>query len=76
MKGKKLPFLYLVIDHSVQADVTRSENAIQANIELEFQSNKERFAFLEWGLNAFHNMLLVLGIMHQEILNEINMKVK
>ncbi|CAL5343436.1 unnamed protein product [Camellia sinensis] len=76
MKGKKLPFLYLVIDHSVQVDVTRSENAVQANIELEFQRNKERFAFLEWGSNAFHNMLLVPSIMHQEILNEINMKVK
>ena len=65
MKGKKLTLLYLVIDHSVQVDVTRSENAVQANMELEFQRNNERFAFLERGLNAFHNMLLVLGIMHQ-----------
>ncbi|KAI9100315.1 hypothetical protein K1719_024533 [Acacia pycnantha] len=30
----------LVIDHSVQVDVTRSENAMQANMELEFQRNK------------------------------------
>lgn len=58
----------LVIDHSVQVDVTRSENAVQANMELEFQRNRERFAFLKWGSNAFHNMLVVppgSGIVHQ-----------
>ncbi|KAJ4714123.1 Aconitate hydratase [Melia azedarach] len=58
----------LVIDHSVQVDVARSENAVQANMELEFRRNKERFAFLKWGSNAFHNMLVVppgSGIVHQ-----------
>ncbi|XP_073005671.1 putative aconitate hydratase, cytoplasmic [Typha latifolia] len=58
----------LVIDHSVQVDVARSENAIQANMELEFQRNKERFGFLRWGSTAFHNMLIVppgSGIVHQ-----------
>ncbi|CAN7048495.1 unnamed protein product [Brassica oleracea var. botrytis] len=58
----------LVIDHSVQVDVARSENAVQANMELEFQRNKERFAFLKWGSTAFHNMLVVppgSGIVHQ-----------
>lgn len=58
----------LVVDHSVQVDVARSENAIQANMELEFQRNKERFAFLKWGSSAFHNMLVVppgSGIVHQ-----------
>ncbi|KAF2584513.1 hypothetical protein F2Q70_00033885 [Brassica cretica] len=58
----------LVIDHSVQVDVARSENAVQANMELEFQRNKERFAFLKWGSNAFDNMLVVppgSGIVHQ-----------
>ncbi|CAN0914541.1 Aconitate hydratase 3, mitochondrial [Linum grandiflorum] len=58
----------LVIDHSVQVDVTRSENAVQANMELEFQRNKERFAFLKWGSTAFDNMLVVppgSGIVHQ-----------
>lgn len=58
----------LVIDHSVQVDVARSENAVQANMELEFQRNKERFAFLKWGSSAFHNMLVVppgAGIVHQ-----------
>ncbi|WOH03214.1 hypothetical protein DCAR_0522610 [Daucus carota subsp. sativus] len=58
----------LVIDHSVQVDVTRSENAVQANMELEFQRNRERFAFLKWGSTAFRNMLVVppgSGIVHQ-----------
>ncbi|KAJ4976543.1 hypothetical protein NE237_001649 [Protea cynaroides] len=58
----------LVIDHSVQVDVARSENAVKANMDLEFQRNKERFAFLKWGSTAFHNMLVVppgSGIVHQ-----------
>ncbi|KAG0462165.1 hypothetical protein HPP92_020641 [Vanilla planifolia] len=67
-KDKEAVPVDLVIDHSVQVDVARSENAVQANMELEFQRNKERFAFLKWGSNAFHNMLVVppgSGIVHQ-----------
>ncbi|KAH9606314.1 hypothetical protein KSS87_000229, partial [Heliosperma pusillum] len=58
----------LVIDHSVQVDVARSENAVQANMEIEFQRNQERFGFLKWGSTAFRNMLVVppgSGIVHQ-----------
>ncbi|XP_023522238.1 aconitate hydratase-like [Cucurbita pepo subsp. pepo] len=58
----------LVIDHSVQVDVAKTENAVQANMELEFQRNRERFGFLKWGSSAFHNMLVVppgSGIVHQ-----------
>ncbi|KAI4307994.1 hypothetical protein L6164_031114 [Bauhinia variegata] len=58
----------LVIDHSVQVDVARSENALQANMEYEFHRNKERFAFLKWGSSAFRNMLVIppgSGIVHQ-----------
>ncbi|CAL5327657.1 unnamed protein product [Camellia sinensis] len=43
-------------------------NAMQANMGLEFQRNKERFVFLKWGSNVFHNMLIVppgSGIVHQ-----------
>ncbi|XWS11228.1 hypothetical protein CRYUN_Cryun38cG0066100 [Craigia yunnanensis] len=57
-----------VVDHSVQVNVTRSENAVQANMELEFQRNKERFAFIKWGSSVFRNMLVVppgSGILHQ-----------
>eukprot|EP00252_Welwitschia_mirabilis_P019633 TRINITY_DN45_c0_g1_i2.p1 TRINITY_DN45_c0_g1~~TRINITY_DN45_c0_g1_i2.p1 ORF type:complete len:995 (+),score=199.41 TRINITY_DN45_c0_g1_i2:354-3338(+) len=58
----------LVVDHSVQVDVARSQNALQSNMEFEFQRNKERFAFLKWGSSAFKNMLVVppgSGIVHQ-----------
>nr|QIE05299.1 aconitase ACO1 [Halichondria panicea] len=58
----------LVIDHSVQVDVFRSNDALERNQELEFQRNKERFQFLKWGANAFENMLIVppgSGIVHQ-----------
>lgn len=61
----------LVVDHSVQVDVARSENAVQANMELEFSRNKERFGFLKWGSTAFNNMLVVppgSGIVHQVFL--------
>ena len=49
----------LVIDHSVEVDMARSEKAVEANMELDFHRNKERFAFLKRGSNAFHNMLIV-----------------
>eukprot|EP00246_Nothoceros_aenigmaticus_P002071 TRINITY_DN12831_c0_g1_i1.p1 TRINITY_DN12831_c0_g1~~TRINITY_DN12831_c0_g1_i1.p1 ORF type:complete len:951 (-),score=197.02 TRINITY_DN12831_c0_g1_i1:245-2938(-) len=58
----------LVIDHSVQVDVARATNALQTNMEYEFNRNKERFAFLKWGASAFENMLVVppgSGIVHQ-----------
>lgn len=58
----------LVIDHSVQVDFVRSNDALQKNEELEFERNKERFTFLKWGAKAFRNMLIVppgSGIVHQ-----------
>ncbi|XP_014240878.1 cytoplasmic aconitate hydratase-like isoform X2 [Cimex lectularius] len=58
----------LVIDHSVQVDFSRTNDALQKNEELEFERNKERFTFLKWGAKAFRNMLIVppgSGIVHQ-----------
>jgi aconitate hydratase len=58
----------LVIDHSVQVDYFAQANAFQLNAELEFSRNKERYAFLRWGQNAFHNFRVVppdTGIVHQ-----------
>nr|AND95599.1 Aconitate hydratase, cytoplasmic [Chromera velia] len=58
----------LVIDHSVQVDWSRSPEALQRNQQIEFDRNKERFAFLKWGATAFNNMLIVppgSGIVHQ-----------
>src|SRR5580692_7921314 len=58
----------LVIDHSVQVDYFGQANAFQLNAELEFARNKERYAFLRWGQDAFRNFRVVppdTGIVHQ-----------
>src|SRR4051812_5154591 len=58
----------LVIDHSVQVDEFASRLAITRNVELEFERNKERYAFLRWGQGAFDNFRVVppnTGIVHQ-----------
>ncbi len=58
----------LVIDHSVQVDEFGTPRAFQRNAELEFERNKERYAFLRWGQGAFHNFAVVppdTGIVHQ-----------
>jgi aconitate hydratase len=58
----------LVIDHSVVADVFGRPDAFTRNVELEFERNKERFAFLRWGQQAFSGFRVVppgTGIVHQ-----------
>jgi aconitate hydratase A / 2-methylisocitrate dehydratase len=58
----------LVIDHSVQVDYFARPDAFQLNAELEFSRNKERYAFLRWGQDAFRNFRVVppdTGIVHQ-----------
>ena len=58
----------LVIDHSVQVDVFGSKIAIFKNTELEFERNRERYAFLRWGQEAFDDLRVVppnTGIVHQ-----------
>src|SRR6202046_5317359 len=58
----------LVIDHSVQVDEFGTQRAYDLNAALEFQRNRERYAFLKWGQTAFHNFSAVppgMGICHQ-----------
>src|ERR1700676_823736 len=58
----------LVIDHSVQVDEYGTSGAYGANSLLEFQRNRERYAFLKWGQTAFRNFSAVppgMGICHQ-----------
>jgi aconitate hydratase len=58
----------LVIDHSVQVDEFGTPNAYEANSLLEFQRNRERYAFLKWGQTGFRNFSAVppgMGICHQ-----------
>ena len=58
----------LVIDHSVQVDEYGKPEALSLNAQLEFERNKERYAFLRWGQGAFRNFAVVppdTGIVHQ-----------
>jgi aconitate hydratase len=58
----------LVIDHSVVADVFGVADALQRNIDLEFERNRERYQFLRWGQEAFDGLKVVppgTGIVHQ-----------
>ena len=58
----------LVIDHSVVADVFGRPDAFTRNVEIEFDRNRERFAFLRWGQRAFGRFQVVppgTGIVHQ-----------
>ncbi|MEE2790524.1 MAG: aconitate hydratase AcnA [Acidobacteriota bacterium] len=58
----------LVIDHSVQVDHFREPDAFDLNAQLEFSRNRERYAFLKWGQQAFDNFRVVppdTGIVHQ-----------
>ncbi|SMH54532.1 aconitate hydratase AcnA [Azospirillum agricola] len=58
----------LVIDHSVMVDFFGGKDAFQKNVDLEFERNLERYAFLRWGQKAFDNFRVVppgTGICHQ-----------
>src|SRR5207237_5238092 len=58
----------LVIDHSVQVDEFATRLSLRRNVELEFERNRERYAFLRWGQTGFDNFKVVppnTGICHQ-----------
>ncbi|MDG2385745.1 MAG: aconitate hydratase AcnA [Pirellulaceae bacterium] len=58
----------LVIDHSVQVDRFGTFDSLEANVDLEFQRNRERYEFLRWGQQALNNFRAVppnIGIVHQ-----------
>jgi aconitate hydratase len=58
----------LVIDHSVQVDRFGTSSAFAENATLEFERNRERYAFLKWGQHALDNFRAVppdTGIVHQ-----------
>ncbi len=65
----------LVIDHSVQVDNYGRADALDLNNQIEFQRNKERYAFLRWGQGAFDNFKVVppnTGIVHQVNLEHLS----
>ncbi|MET1051785.1 MAG: aconitate hydratase AcnA, partial [Mycetocola sp.] len=58
----------MVIDHSVIADLFGTENALERNVEIEYERNGERYQFLRWGQTAFEDFKVVppgTGIVHQ-----------
>ena len=58
----------MVIDHSVQADYFGSSDSLAKNTDLEFERNRERYAFLKWGQSALAGLRVVppgTGIVHQ-----------
>jgi len=67
-KVEPLAPVELVVDHSVQVDVFGQQNALQQNMEIEFQRNRERYQFMKWGMQAFDTFKVVppgIGIVHQ-----------
>lgn len=58
----------LVIDHSVTADVAGRASALDDNLAIEADRNRERFSFLKWASRSFDNVRIVppgRGICHQ-----------
>ncbi|MEV6769420.1 aconitate hydratase [Nocardia sp. NPDC051030] len=58
----------MVIDHSVILDVFGRADALERNVDLEYQRNGERYQFLRWGQGAFDDFKVVppgVGIVHQ-----------
>ncbi|WP_312151180.1 aconitate hydratase AcnA, partial [Paenibacillus odorifer] len=58
----------LVIDHSVMVDAFGTADALEYNMNVEFERNEERYRFLRWAQTAFNNFRAVppaTGIVHQ-----------
>lgn len=58
----------MVIDHSVITEAFGSSEALEKNVEIEFERNRERYQFLRWGSENFSNFKVVppgTGIVHQ-----------
>jgi aconitate hydratase len=58
----------LIIDHSVQVDAFGNPRAFDINADRDYERNRERYAFLRWGQQAFDNFRVVppaTGICHQ-----------
>ncbi|MGV5047908.1 aconitate hydratase AcnA [Rhodococcus pyridinivorans] len=58
----------MVIDHSVILDYFGRADALERNVDLEYERNGERYQFLRWGQGAFDDFRVVppgMGIVHQ-----------
>src|SRR5262249_5323455 len=74
-KLNSLSTVDLVIDLSVMVDYFAGSGAFKKNVELEYERNGERYAFLRWGSDAFDNFRVVppgTGICHQVNLENLS----
>ncbi len=58
----------LIVDHSVMVDFAGTPDAMARNVEIEYQRNQERYAFLKWAQDAYKNVRIIppgWGILHQ-----------
>ncbi len=58
----------MVVDHSIQVDAYGNKDALDLNMKIEFERNRERYQFLKWGMQAFDTFKVVppgVGIVHQ-----------
>lgn len=58
----------LVVDHSIMIDYFGSQDALDLNMKVEFERNRERYEFMKWGMQAFDTFGVVppgFGIVHQ-----------
>jgi aconitate hydratase len=58
----------MVIDHSIEVDLQGSPQALRENTRIEFERNRERFAFVKWASAAMRGVRVVppgFGILHQ-----------
>ena len=68
----------LVIDHSVQVDISGTADSLEKNVDIEFERNGERYTFLRWGQGSFDSFSVVppgTGICHQVNLEYISQNV-
>ena len=49
----------LVIDHSVQVDLSSTRDAFEKNMEMEFRRNRSRYQFLKWGTQGFDGFRVI-----------------
>ena len=58
----------MVIDHSVIVEAFGRPDALERNVDIEYERNEERYQFLRWGSENFSNFRVVppgTGIVHQ-----------
>ncbi|HRK56034.1 MAG TPA: aconitate hydratase, partial [Burkholderiaceae bacterium] len=56
------------VDHSIMIDYFGRKDALDLNMKLELQRNRERYEFMKWGMQAFDTFGVVppgFGIVHQ-----------